>query len=293
MTAFDTAMIWCRRTAVPGQSPVYTDSEIFGRIIGERRRRTADRDAEIREELEVVFAPPSQPRPGDLIRRDTTEYRVIESIPRPDLDGILRGCSCTLVRSETEFDTAVTWRRRSAAPGETPVYQESSASCRIVGRNTVADGSEKREEVEIVVAPSASPRAGDLITLAGEDYRVTKARPHTDVDGSLLGSSCTLVRSETEFDTAVTWRRRSAAPGETPVYQESSASCRIVKQLRRRAVGDYTDDFDEMELFFEPPAEPQPGDLISLQDREYRVTLSSRSVDSDGNLLGCSCSVVR
>ena len=373
MVEFDTGMIW-RRGDV--------DTEIVGRIVAVRRRN-GDRGAEMYEETEIVVAPPALPRPGDLIRLDAVDYRVTESIPHPDLDGVLRGCSCTAVRGEAEFDTPIVRRRRTGSVDGTPVYAETTAVCRVVGRSVSDDGAEKREEVEIVLPSGADLLPEDLVTLAGAEYRVTKSRPH-----SAAGTTCVLVRGEAEFDTPIVrrrrtgsvdgtpvyaettavcrvvgrsvsddgaekreeveivlpsgadllpedlvtlagaeyrvtksrphsaaggaagttgtltrivsepdtpavWRRHTGSVGGAPVYTDAAVLCRIVKLLRRRGAGDYTGTAEELELSFDAPTEPHPGDLITLDNKDYRVIQTSRRADSDGNVAGCLCSAVR
>ena len=197
MIEFDTAMIWRRRSAAPGGSPVYSDSEIAGRIVGERHRRTDEYGAEIHEELEIVAAPPALPQPGDLIRMASVDWRVTSVSPRRDLDGVLRGCSCTLVRTEAEFAAAVVWRRRTGSSGGVPVYGDTAANCRILRRLRRGDVGEyagDSEELEVVAAAPAEPLPGDLITLDGKDYRVIRSSRIENSDGALLGCRCTAVR---------------------------------------------------------------------------------------------------
>ena len=282
MVEFDTGMIW-RRGDV--------DTEIVGRIVAVRRRN-GDRGAEMYEETEIVVAPPALPRPGDLIRLDAVDYRVTESIPHPDLDGVLRGCSCTAVRGEAEFDTPIVRRRRTGSVDGTPVYAEATAVCRVVGRSVSDDGAEKREEVEIVLPSGADLLPEDLVTLAGAEYRVTKSRPHSAAGGA-AGTTGTLTRIVSEPDTPAVWRRHTGSVGGAPVYTDAAVLCRIVKLLRRRGAGDYTGTAEELELSFDAPTEPHPGDLITLDNKDYRVIQTSRRADSDGNVAGCLCSAVR
>ena len=197
MIEFDSTMVWRRRTAVAGSAPGYTDSEISLRVIGERRRRAAEPGAESREEVEIVCAPPAEPQPGDLLRRASTEYRVVESIPRLDLDGVLRGCTCRAVRTETEFDTAAVWRQCTGSSSGAPVYRETAVSCQIVRRLRSRDAGsydDTAEEVELLFAPPAEPQPGDLVTLGGGDYRITRSSRTPDPDGNLLACRCTAVR---------------------------------------------------------------------------------------------------
>ena len=197
MIEFDTAMIWRRRSAAPGGSPVYSDSEIAGRIVGERRRRADEYGAEVHEEMEIVAAPPALPQPGDLIRAASVEWRVTSVSPRRDLDGVLRGCSCTLVRTAAEFAAAIVWRQRTGSSDGVPTYRDTAANCRILRRLRRGDAGEyagDSEELEIVTAAPAEPLPGDLITFDGNDFRVIQSSRVEGSDGELLGCRCTAVR---------------------------------------------------------------------------------------------------
>jgi len=197
MIEFDTEMIWRRRTSSPGAPSVYSDTEIAGKIIGERRKRADSRTARRNDEIAALFAPPAEPRPGDLVRLNDREYRVVESAPCRDLDGELRGCSCTLLRTETEFDRVVLWRSRSSAVGELPVYRDSTVNCRLVGRilrRAPGDYADDFDEPELLFPPAVEPRPGDLVRWEEREYRVTRSEPCFDPDGNPDGWRCALSR---------------------------------------------------------------------------------------------------
>ena len=96
-----------------------------------------------------------------------------------------------------------------------------------------------------------------------------------------------------EFDRVMIWRRRASAPGEPPVYNDSTVSGRIVGRVRRRPSGEYGDTCDKIEALFAPPAEPAPGDLIRLEEEEFRVAESRPCPDLGGTLRGCRCTLLR
>lgn len=196
MIEFDTEMIWRRRTSSSAPS-VYSDTEIAGKIIGERRKRSDNRAARRSDEISVIFAPPAEPRPGDLVRLNGREYRVVESAPRFDLDGESRGCSCTLLCAETEFDRVVLWRSRSSAVGAPPVYRDFTVNCRLVGRilrRAPGDYADDFDELELLFAPAVEPRPGDLVRWEEREYRVIRSEPCFDPDGNPDGWRCALSR---------------------------------------------------------------------------------------------------